>query len=58
MGGNASDTGGQGRLSPAQTPGHGSSQPSALLGCYSNFTFLAGASHPAEMVETAAALGW
>ena len=34
------------------------SGPAALLGCYSNFTFLAGASHPAEMVETAAALGW
>ena len=66
MGGTASDTGGQGRLPPAQTPGHGSDQgsgqgsgqPSALLGCYSNFTFLAGASHPAEMIETAAALGW
>ena len=34
------------------------SSPAALLGCYSNFTFLAGASHPAEMVEAAAALGW
>jgi len=30
----------------------------AALGCYSNFTFLTGASHPSEMVETAAALGW
>ena len=29
-----------------------------LLGCYSNFTFLKGASHPDEMVATAAALGW
>jgi len=35
-----------------------SSPASALLGCYSNFTFLAGAAHPHEMVETAAALGW
>ncbi|MDC1383290.1 error-prone DNA polymerase [Candidatus Puniceispirillum sp.] len=30
----------------------------ALLGCYSNFTFLKGASHPDEMVATAAELGW
>ena len=30
----------------------------ALLGCYSNFTFLCGAAHPAEMVEMAAELGW
>jgi len=30
----------------------------ALLGCYSNFTFLKGASHPDEMVAQAAALGW
>ena len=30
----------------------------AALGCYSNFSFLTGAAHPAEMVETAAALGW
>jgi len=28
------------------------------LGCYSNFSFLTGAAHPAEMVETAAALGF
>ena len=28
------------------------------LGCYSNFSFLTGAAHPAEMVETAATLGW
>ncbi|MEL0212761.1 MAG: PHP domain-containing protein, partial [Novosphingobium sp.] len=34
------------------------SGPAVLLGCYSNFTFLTGASHPAEMVEAAAALGW
>ena len=31
---------------------------SAVLGCYSNFTFLTGAAHPDEMVATAAALGW
>ena len=31
---------------------------SAVLGCYSNFTFLTGASHPSEMVASAAALGW
>ena len=30
----------------------------ALLGCYTNFTFLKGASHPDEMVTTAAKLGW
>ena len=30
----------------------------ALLGCYSNFTFLKGASHPDEMVAQAATLGW
>ena len=30
----------------------------SLLGCYSNFTFLKGASHPDEMVARAAALGW
>jgi len=30
----------------------------ALLGCYSNFTFLTGASHPAEMVAAAARAGW
>ena len=30
----------------------------AALGCYSNFSFLTGAAHPAEMVETAAMLGW
>ena len=30
----------------------------ALLGCYSNFSFLTGASHPHEMVATAAAAGW
>jgi error-prone DNA polymerase len=32
--------------------------PHALLGCYSNFTFLTGASHPDEMVAGAAAGGW
>jgi len=31
---------------------------SAVLGCYSNFTFLTGASHPSEMVASAATLGW
>ena len=36
----------------ASVPGH------AALGCYSNFSFLTGAAHPAEMVETAAVLGW
>ncbi|MEC8806476.1 MAG: PHP domain-containing protein, partial [Pseudomonadota bacterium] len=30
----------------------------ALLGCYSNFSFLTGASHPHEMVAAAAAAGW
>ena len=30
----------------------------ALLGCYSNFSFLLGAAHPHEMVEVAAAMGW
>ena len=30
----------------------------ALLGCYSNFSFLLGASHPHEMVEAAATMGW
>jgi len=29
-----------------------------VLGCYSNFTFLKGASHPDEMVAKAATLGW
>lgn len=32
--------------------------PHILLGCYSNFTFLTGAAHPAEMVAMAAQLGW
>ena len=36
----------------------GQKTPYALLGCYSNFTFLEGASHPDEMVAQAAALGW
>ena len=30
----------------------------ALLGCYSNFSFLTGASHPHEMAAAAAAAGW
>ena len=36
----------------------GNGKSHTLLGCYSNFTFLKGASHPDEMVATAAALGW
>ena len=36
----------------------GQAVSNALLGCYSNFTFLKGASHPDEMVAQAAALGW
>ena len=42
---------------PAGTPA-GTPAAGALLGCYSNFSFLLGAAHPQEMVETAAALGW
>ncbi len=34
-----------------------SSFPTAL-GCMTNFSFLTGASHPKEMIEQAAALGW
>ena len=35
------------------------SQPAyAALGCISNFSFLRGASHPYELIETAAAEGW
>ena len=30
----------------------------AALGCISNFSFLRGASHPHELIETAAAEGW
>ena len=30
----------------------------AALGCMSNFSFLRGASHPHELIETAAAEGW
>ena len=30
----------------------------AALGCMSNFSFLRGASHPHELIETAAARGW
>ena len=37
---------------------NGNAKSHALLGCYSNFSFLKGASHPDEMVATAAALGW
>jgi len=42
------------------TPIRSSAQPErhAVLGCYSNFTFLKGASHPDEMVAKAATLGW
>ena len=43
---------------PSGLPSGAPSGLAALLGCYSNFTFLTGASHPAEMVEAAAALGW
>ena len=44
---------------PESAPESGCTSGSGvLLGCYSNFTFLTGASHPAEMVEEAAALGW
>lgn len=32
--------------------------PQAALGCMTNFSFLRGASHPAEMIEQAASLGW
>ncbi len=32
--------------------------PRAALGCISNFSFLRGASHPHEMVDEAARLGW
>jgi len=41
-------------------PIRSSAQPErhAVLGCYSNFTFLKGASHPDEMVAKAATLGW
>ena len=38
--------------------GKAANMPQALLGCYSNFTFLTGASHPDEMVTAAAAAGW
>ena len=30
----------------------------AALGCISNFSFLRGASHPHELIETAAVEGW
>ncbi len=30
----------------------------AALGCYTNFSFLTGAAHPAEMVKTASEMGW
>ena len=32
--------------------------PQTALGCMTNFSFLRGASHPAEMIEQAASLGW
>ncbi|NBP47885.1 MAG: DNA polymerase III subunit alpha [Alphaproteobacteria bacterium] len=45
---------------PIRSPIRSSAQPErhAVLGCYSNFTFLKGASHPDEMVAKAATLGW
>lgn len=40
-------------------PAHSSSyRPQAVLGCVTNFSFLHGASHPAEIVSQAARLGW
>ena len=47
-------------MTPIRSPIRSSAQPErhAVLGCYSNFTFLKGASHPDEMVAKAAALGW
>ena len=47
-------------MTPIRSPIRLSAQPErhAVLGCYSNFTFLKGASHPDEMVAKAAALGW
>jgi len=47
-------------MMPIRSPIRSSAQPErhAVLGCYSNFTFLKGASHPDEMVVKAATLGW
>ncbi|MFZ8923399.1 MAG: error-prone DNA polymerase [Candidatus Puniceispirillaceae bacterium] len=47
-------------MMPIRSPIRSSAQPErhAVLGCYSNFTFLKGASHPDEMVAKAATLGW
>jgi len=47
-------------MTPIRSPIRSSAQPErhAVLGCYSNFTFLKGASHPDEMVAKAATLGW
>ncbi|MDA1151304.1 MAG: error-prone DNA polymerase [Proteobacteria bacterium] len=47
-------------MTPIRSPIRSSAQPErhAVLGCYSNFTFLKGASHPDEMVAKAAMLGW
>src|SRR3954447_23043007 len=42
---------------PRATRGTGSRVPYAELHCHSNFSFLDGASHPEELVETAARLG-
>ncbi len=33
-------------------------QPQTILGCQTNFSFLQGASHPEEIINTAAFLGW
>ena len=33
-------------------------RPQAVLGCVTNFSFLHGASHPAEIVTEAERLGW
>ena len=32
--------------------------PQSLLGCQTNFSFLQGASHPEEIMQMAATLGW
>ena len=47
-------------MTAIRSPIRSSAQPErhAVLGCYSNFTFLKGASHPDEMVAKAATLGW
>ena len=57
---NGGANGGPGRGTPAAgKPEPKKPRPGgAVLGCYSNFSFLHGGSHPREMVETAAELGW